>query len=211
MFQDRTDAGAQLAEKLEKYAPAQGILLAVPGGGVPVAYAVAKKTGLPLDLLPMMNIGHPQNREFAIGAVSLTDSHFTSYNGIASHYIKLETERIRKRLREMEVKFMGLSQHHSLKDKTVIIVDDGLASGNNLVNAITMLRKEGAAGIVLAVPVASRLAATKLAQVVDELVCVLIPDEFQGIEHFYEDYHRIRDEEMFEYLNKSRGTSPQMV
>jgi predicted phosphoribosyltransferase len=202
MFQNRTDAGIQLAKKLEGYIGAQGVLLAVPGGGVPVGYAVSKKTGLPLDLLMTMNIGHPQNREFAIGAVGLADSYFAPYNGISKHYIKLETERIRKRLAEIQTKFTGSFRHHSLKDTTVIVIDDGLASGNNLTGSINMLRKEGVAKIVLAVPVASRLAASRLQGVVDELIYVQMPDEFQGVEGFYKDYHRIRDQEMFEYLDK---------
>ncbi|WP_431215126.1 hypothetical protein ACQ86N_10605 [Puia sp. P3] len=110
MFTDRIDAGFALAEKLKKYARMEGVILAVPRGGIPIGYVVAKRTGLSLDLLMTKKIGHPQNREYAIGAVSLTDSFLLPHIGVSSAYIKAETEQIRKRLKEMRLKFMGTAE-----------------------------------------------------------------------------------------------------
>ncbi|MBS1603278.1 MAG: phosphoribosyltransferase [Bacteroidetes bacterium] len=204
MFQDRSEAGRELAVKLRKYSGVAGVILAVPRGGVPVAYEVAKETGMPLDLLFTKKIGHPQNREYAIGAVSLTDAYVLPNAGISAGYIKAETERIRARLGEMQVKFNGTEHLQSLKDKVVIIVDDGIATGNTLLISLNMIRKEGPSRIVVAVPVAARSAAVKLGKAVDEMVCVLIPERFEGVGGFYEDFHQVTDEEVAYYLDKLR-------
>jgi len=204
MFTDRIDAGFALAEKLKKYARMEGVILAVPRGGIPIGYVVAKRTGLPLDLLMTKKIGHPQNREYAIGAVSLTDSFLLPHIGVSLDYIKTETEQIRKRLKEMRLKFMGTAEPLPLKDKTVIVVDDGVATGNTLLSTINMIRKEGPAWIVIAVPVASRSAAEKLSSVADEFISVLIPDEFYGVGEFYTDFHQVTDDEVLYYLNELR-------
>lgn len=207
VFNDRMDAGFALAEKLEKYSRTQAVVLAVPRGGIPIGYVVAKRTGLPLDLLMTKKIGHPQNREYAIGAVSPTDSYLLPHTGVSLAYINGETEQIRKRLKEMRLKFMGKAEPLPLKDKTVIIVDDGVATGNTLLGTINMIRKEGAARIVIAVPVASRNAAAKLAKVADEFISVVIPDEFYGVGEFYADFHQVTDDEAMYYLNELRGTA----
>lgn len=204
MFTDRIDAGFALAEKLKKYSRMEGVILAVPRGGIPIGYVVAKRTGLPMDLLMTKKIGHPQNREYAIGAVSLTDSFLLPHIGVSSTYIKAETEHIRKRLREMRLKFMGTAEPLPMKGKTVIIVDDGVATGNTLLSTINMIRKEGPARIVIAVPVASRSAAGKLSAVADEFISVLIPDEFYGVGGFYTDFHQVTDDEVLYYLNELR-------
>jgi len=206
MFKDRIDAGIALAKKLEKYSGKEGVILAVPRGGVPVGYAVAKRTGLPMDLLLTKKIGHPQNREYAIGAVSLTDSFLQPYNGVSTSYIKTEIEHIRKRLKEMQLKFRG-NAPKKLKDKTVIIIDDGVATGNTLLSTIGMIRKEGPARIVIAVPVASPGAAAELSKAADEFISVLIPDEFYGVGAFYDDFHQVTDEEVLYYLNRLRETT----
>jgi predicted phosphoribosyltransferase len=200
MFKNRIEAGISLAGKLEKYSTTGGVVLAIPRGGVPVGFAVAIRTGLPMDLLLTKKIGHPNNREFAIGAVSLTDSFLLPYDGIPSAYIKAETESIRKRLKEMQVKFMGDAEPLSLTNKTVIIVDDGAATGNTILSSINMIRKQEPERIVVAVPVASRSAAGKLSRIVDEFISVLIPDEFDGVGEFYEDFHPVTDEEVRHYL-----------
>lgn len=204
MFTDRIDAGFALADKLKKYSHVEGVVMAVPRGGIPVGYVVAKKTGLPLDLLMTKKIGHPQNREYAIGAVSLTDSYLLPQTDVSLAYIKAETEHIRKRLKEMRQKFMGKAEPLPMKDKTVIIIDDGVATGNTLLSTISMIRNEGAAKIVVAVPVASRNAAAKLAKVVDEFISVLIPNEFYGVGEFYKDFHQVTDDEAMYYLKELR-------
>ncbi|MDO6430346.1 phosphoribosyltransferase family protein [Flavitalea sp. BT771] len=202
MFTDRIQAGKLLAEKLRKYQDKEGVILAVPRGGVPIAYAVAKELGMPLDLVLTKKIGHPTNREFAIGAVSLTDSFVIPYPGVSQFYIDREIKTIRERLKEMYRKFMGNKEPEVLTDKTVIVIDDGIATGNTLMGTISMLRKDNPAKIVIAVPVASQSAVRKLSRAVDELITVLIPEEFYGVGAFYENFEQVSDEEVMYYLDK---------
>ncbi|HTI07855.1 MAG TPA: phosphoribosyltransferase family protein [Puia sp.] len=204
MFTDRTEAGKLLAEKLKKYQGRPGVILAVPRGGVPVAYTVAKELGLPLDLVLTKKIGHPVNREYAIGAVSLTDSFVIPHRGVSQSYIDQEIKTIRERLKEMYRKFMGDKEPEPLTGKTVIIIDDGIATGNTLLGTINMLRKSKPFKIVIAVPVASDSAVHKLSEVADELVVVLIPEEFYGVGDFYENFEQVTDDEVMYYLDKWR-------
>ena len=193
-----------MAEKLKKYQGQAGVILAVPRGGVPVAYAVAKELGLPLDLVLTKKIGHPMNREYAIGAVSLTDSFVIPHRGVSQFYIDREIKTIRERLKEMYRKFMGDKEPESLAGKTIIVIDDGIATGNTLMGTINMLRKDRPSKIVIAVPVASESAVQKLSEVADELVVVSIPEEFYGVGAFYENFEQVSDEEVIYYLDKWR-------
>lgn len=209
MFKDRIDAGQILARQLERFQFMPGIILAVPRGGIPIGYVVASSTGLPLDLLMTKKIGHPQNREYAIGAVGLTDSYILPHKGISVSYIKTETEKLRRMLTEMRASFMPGSPPVTLRNKTVIVIDDGAATGNTLLSAIQILRKEEPARIIVAIPVASVSAARKLRASADELVCPLIADEFYGVGDYYEDFHQVSDEEALHYLRKLRAARPE--
>ncbi|MES1249716.1 MAG: phosphoribosyltransferase family protein [Chitinophaga rupis] len=204
MFSDRKEAGKLLAEKLKKYQGLPGVILAVPRGGVPVAYVVAKELGLPLDLVLTRKIGHPVNREYAIGAVSLTDSFVIPHRGVSQFYIDSEIRTIRERLKEMYRKFMGDKEPEPLTGKTVIVIDDGVATGTTLLGTINMLRKSHPSKIVIAVPVASDSAVKKLSEVADELVVILIPEEFYGVGAFYENFEQVTDKEVMYYLDKWR-------
>ncbi len=202
MYYDRIDAGLILANKLMEYKNVPGVVLAVPRGGVPIAYYVAVQLGYDLDLLLTKKIGHPRNSEYAIGAVSLHDRYIVQHEGVSHEYIEQETLRIRETLKEMYVKFMGDKEPSSIEDKTVIIVDDGIATGNTLLSTIRMLKKGNPSKIVVAVPVASRHAVDKLAGLVDEIVCPLIPDSFYGVGTFYKNFDQVSDEEVMMYLNR---------
>jgi predicted phosphoribosyltransferase len=204
MYYDRLEAGSVLAKALQKYKNDPGVVLAVPRGGVPVAYIVASELGFPLDLLLTKKIGHPANSEYAIGAVSLTDRFLIPHVGIPDIYIEKETMRIRKRLKEMYHKFMGDKEPESLTGKTVIVIDDGIATGNTLMSTINVLRKNNPAKIVIAVPVASQNAIEKLSKEADEIICPLVPKIFLGVGSFYENFEQVSDEEVMHYLNKLR-------
>lgn len=169
MFRDRLEAGSLLAEKLKKYKDDPGIVLAVPRGGVPVAYAVARELGFPVDIILTKKIGHPKNKEYAIGAASLTDYFVVPHNDVTPEYIETELRNIRKRLKEMHHVFMGNRETESLKRKTVIIVDDGIATGNTILGTINVLRKSEPGKIVVAVPVAPRSVVQKLAKEADDV------------------------------------------
>ena len=204
MFQDRIEAGGLLAAKLIKYQHEPGVILAVPRGGVPVAYTVARELGFPLDVILTKKIGHPMQKEYAIGAASLTDYFVVPHNDVTMEYIQKEVEAIRARLKEMYQKFMGDNAPEKLEGKTVIVVDDGMATGNTLLGTIKILRQSNPGKIIVAVPVASEEAVNRLGEVVDEVVTVSIPPVFYGVGAFYENFNQVSDEEVIFYLDKLR-------
>ena len=205
MFRDRIEAGILLADKLKKYKNDPGIVLAVPRGGVPVAYAVARELGFPFEVTLTKKIGHPGNKEYAIGAASLTDYFIVPHDGVTEEYIQQELLRVRSRLKEMYTRFMGDKEPENLKGKTVIVIDDGIATGNTLMGTVNVLRKSKPGKIVIGVPVASKSAMLKLSKEVDEVIALLIPEEFYGVGAFYEDFEQVSDEEVLLYLDKLRG------
>lgn len=205
MFLDRLEAGSLLAEKLKKYKNAKGIVLAVPRGGVPVAYTIAKQLDLSMELVLTKKIGHPLNKEYAIGAASLTDYFVIPHDNVSKEYIDQELLEIRSRLKEMHKKFMVGEEPANLEGKTVILVDDGIATGNTLMGTVHVLRKGKPAKIIIAVPVASASAVEKLSKEVDEIVAILVPEAFYGVGAFYEDFEQVSDEEVLLYLDKLKA------
>ena len=191
-----------LSRHLQHYRRVDGVTLVVPRGGVPVAFPVARILELPLEIILSKKIGHPLHKEFAIGAVSLTGK-IIAPNALASEeYIQQETINIREQLKQMYVKYMGHRKPTPVKDKVVIIIDDGVATGNTLLSTIDIIRKERPKKIVVAVPVASQQAAKKLSEVTDELVCAWIPAEFHSVGQFYLDFSQVSDEEVISMLNE---------
>jgi predicted phosphoribosyltransferase len=202
MFKDRTDAGFALAGKLKKYEGKDGVVLAIPRGGVPVAAVVARELGMPMEVMLSKKIGHPLNPEYAIGAVSMEDRVITPHPDVDQEYIEKETVRIRKKLAENHHRFMGEKQSVPLDDKIVIIVDDGIATGNTLLSTLPMIRKQKPKKIIIAVPVAPGGAVLRLSRSVNEMVVVLIPDAFYGVGGFYEDFQQVSDEEVVKYMKE---------
>lgn len=202
MFKDRIEAGLLLAAKLKKYKNDPGVVLAVPRGGVPVAYAVAKELGFPIEVVLTKKIGHPMNREYAIGAASLTDYFVIPHENVSEEYIQLELNDIRTRLKEMYKRFMGDKEPQKLDGKTVIVIDDGIATGNTILGTVHVLQKSKPGKIVIGVPVASKSAVRKLSKEVDEVVAVIIPEEFYGVGAFYQDFAQVSDDEVMFYLDK---------
>lgn len=204
MFRDRIEAGILLAEKLKKYRNDKGIVLAVPRGGVPVAYSVARELNFPIEVILTKKIGHPGNKEYAIGAASLTDYFVVPHENVSEEYIQKELLEIRSKLRAMHRKFMGDKEPENLQGKTIIVIDDGIATGNTLLGTVNVLRKSKPGKIVIAVPVASESAVEKLSDEVDEVIAVLVPKVFYGVGAFYDDFEQVTDEEVMFYLDKLR-------
>ncbi len=202
MFSDRIQAGTMLAAKLKKYRGKEGIVLAVPRGGVPVAYAVAKELQLPVEIVLTKKIGHPLNKEYAIGAASLTDYFVVPHEHVSEFYIQSELKKIRERLKEMYKQFMGDQLPGNIHGKTVIVIDDGIATGNTLLGTIHVLRKSEPAKVVIAAPVASKSAVQKLSKEADEVVVLLKPEDFYGVGAYYEDFTQVSDDEVLFYLGK---------
>ena len=204
MFKNRLEAGLLLADKLRKYVNKEDIVLAVPRGGVPVAYVVAKELGLPLSIVLAKKIGHPDDREYAIGAASLTDHFVKPDLEIPETYIQQELIAIRKKLKEMQQKFFGTTEPESIQGKTVIIIDDGIATGNTVLATIEVLRKGKPRKIIVAVPVTSQTAFRKLSDEVDVLVTVECPKVFLSVGSFYEDFTQVEDTDVLFYLKRLR-------
>ena len=205
MFTDRIDAGLRLAESLEKYKGRKGVVLAIPRGGMPIGYLVAKSLDFELDVLLCKKIGHPQNPEYAIGAVSPTDHIVNLSAGVSKAYIEQEAERLRKKMRESERLFRKGKPPVSIKGKTVIVVDDGIATGSTLLCTLPMLRREGPEWIVVAVPVAPANAIRKLKEHADEVVSLIVPDDFMAVGSYYEDFTQVEDEEVARYMAMASG------
>jgi putative phosphoribosyl transferase len=201
-FTDRYDAAMQLAVHLEKYKHEDGVILAVPRGGVPLGYYLAKHLDFPLDLLMTKKLGHPSHEEYAIGAVGLEDSIVEQTIGIPQEYIEQEINRIRRQLIERYRKFMGDKEPADLRNKTVIVVDDGVATGRTILATIKMLKSKHPKKMVVAVPVASREAALRIKQEVDDFICLYTPSPFYGVSRFYADFSQTTDEEVIMLLKE---------
>jgi putative phosphoribosyl transferase len=202
MFKDRYEAAMLLAKRLEKYKNKNGVVLAVPRGGVPIGYQIAKELNLPMDIILSKKIGHPQNPEFAIGSVSL---HGTIINdnvsNVSDEYINKEAHKILMGLKEKSKLYMGDRTQTDLKNKIVIIVDDGIATGNTVLSILEMLKKSNPEEIIIAIPVAPPDTANKLAKLVDEFICLDTPEDFMGVGQFYRNFSQVSDEEVIKLLD----------
>lgn len=192
----------KLAPLLEKYKNEEGVILAVPRGGVPIGYYLAMHFDFPLDLLMTKKIGHPANEEFAIGAVGLEDSVVDKFYNVPDYYIEHEINRIRRSLVERYKKFMGDREPVNIKNKIVIVIDDGIATGKTILATLKLLRSQHPKKLVVAVPVASEEAANLIKKEVDDFVCLHIPEPFGGVGRFYNDFSETTDEEVIALLNE---------
>jgi predicted phosphoribosyltransferase len=201
-FTDRYEAAIQLGQVLEKYKNQEGVILAVPRGGVPIGYYLAKHLDFELDLLMTKKIGHPSNEEYAIGAVGLEDSIMEDILDIPEEYLKKETLRIRQELRESYKKFMGRNEQTDIRGRIVIVVDDGIATGRTILATLRILQGKQPRKLIVAVPVASRQAAELIKQEVDEFICLYTPFPFYGVGRFYRQFDQVNDKEVMVLLNE---------
>lgn len=215
MFKDRFDAGRQLAKALQHYKNRDGVILAVPRGGVEIGYAVARELELPLEIVLSKKIGHPHHSEFAIGAVSLEGRVVTERSDVSEEYIEKETGRLRRLLRDRFRKYYGDRKPLSMEDKIVIVVDDGIATGNTLLSTIELIRHHNPRQVVVAIPVAppDSLRHIREAKGVDEVICLLTPRDFYAVGQFYETFDQVEDEEVIRLLHdawkaRSHGDKP---
>lgn len=208
MFKDRYDAAMELALKLEKYKGRDGIVLAIPRGGVPIGYVVAKDLGFPLEIILSKKIGHPNNPEFAIGSVSLDGVVINdNVTDVSEDYIHREADRILQDLKTKFKYYMGDQEPTDLKNKTVIIIDDGIATGSTVIATVNSIRKMKPKEIIIAAPVASPSSINKLKSITDEIVCLSIPQNFMGVGQFYYDFSQVEDEEVIHLLKEANTKS----
>ena len=207
IFKDRFDAAKLLLPLLESYKDTQSVIMAIPRGGVPIACYIGKKLNLPVELLFTKKLGHPLNKEVAIGAVSLEGRTIEYDLDIDYRYIEAETERIRRDLADRYKRFMGNHKPIDIKGKTVIIVDDGIATGATMLASIEMMRYRAPAKIVVATPVASQEAIAKLIKVTDDLICLEIPRNFRAVGLYYQDFSEVQDNEVSALMSDRLLTS----
>ena len=201
MFLDRQHAGEVLAALLGAYrSQPRTLLLAIPRGGVAVAAAVAKELVLPLDVLPVRKLGAPDQPELAIGAVAdglmVVDQNAITKLGVSQSQIELAVERERAELVRREHEYRGELPPLVLTDQTVILVDDGLATGYTMLAGIRAVRRREPARIVVAVPVAASDTVDWLRPEVDEVVCAYVAQRLVAIGMFYDDFAQISDEQV---------------
>jgi predicted phosphoribosyltransferase len=208
MFEDRVDAGTQLAEKLVQFKNNNVVVLAIPRGGLPIGSIIAKTLKAPLDVALTKKIGHPYHKEYAIGAVSLEDMILTDAIGVNKSYIEEEVYRIRKKLRERHNQYYRNRRPQNLKDKTVIIVDDGIATGNTLMATVELVSKQKPKKIVVAIPVAPSSGIHKFENnpKVDQIICLHAPYNFQAVGQFYKKFEQVSDQEAIQLLEETDAT-----
>ncbi len=205
MLNDRIDAGIRLADKLKKYEGKNCLILAIPRGGVPVAYEIFKKIHGKLDLIVVRKLGLPLHPEMAMGAVAPDGSRILDESTIADNRVtKEEVDRTtRKELNEIKRRlraYRGSRHYPELKDRTVIVVDDGAATGMTVAVAADYLKNRGAKKIIIAVPAVSAYSAIKLKLHADELITVMEKEPFFAVGQFYKDFPQVSDDEVEKIL-----------
>lgn len=212
VFADRAEAGRQLAALLVQRDLSDVVVYALPRGGAPAAFEIARALNAPLDLVLVRKIGAPDQPELALGAVVDGDHPHTVVNmtvwrqsGATAAYLEqqqaLELAEIERRRRAY---FRGRSRPDP-RGKTAIVVDDGLATGATARAAVQGLRAQGAGKVILAVPVAPPETAAVLRQEVDELICLAEPAGFGAVGRFYVDFHQLEDAEVVDLLDRAKG------
>lgn len=217
VFKDRQDAGRKLAERLHAYANRKDVIvLGIPRGGVPVAFEVARVLHAPLDIFLSRKLGVPGQEELAFGAVAtggtrVLDREIIEAVGISEEEIERITAKVKKELERREVLYRGQRPPLKVEGQTVLLIDDGIATGSSMLAAVQALRQMKPARVVVAVPVAPRSTCSRLRPQVDDLICVDTPEEFYAIGQFYGDFSQVADEEVIALLRQTMQPAFQSV
>ncbi len=205
MFRDREDAGEKLAELLKDHDVYPDVVLAIPRGALPIGRVVADKLGARLDIVVARKIGAPGNPELAIGAVSsvgitwLNESMISDMD-ISDDYIEREKQKEMKAARDKLDRYKAGRDPLELEGKTVLIVDDGIATGATMTACVREVRDRGASRVIIAAPVAAPETAERLMNEADQVICVETPTYFGAVGQFYEVFTQVSDEEAKKYL-----------
>ena len=214
IFADRAEAGRRVAAKLAGYAGRADVLvLGIPRGGVAVAAEVARAIDAPMDVFLSRKMGVPGQEELAFGAlasggVRVLDQELIRELNISSEDIERIAERVKSELERRERVYRGGRSALNVTGKTVVLVDDGIATGSSMMAAIQTLRRMRPARLVLAVPVAPASTCKRLREQVDELICIHAPEKFYAIGQFYENFTQATDEEVVELLRGAAQEHP---
>jgi len=211
-FHDRLDAGRQLATRLQRYANRDDVVvLALPRGGGPVGYEVARSLGAPLDVFVVRKLGVPGQEELAMGAlasggVRVLNESVLQHLSVSEAEIEEVTKRERQELLRRERLYRGGLPPISVRDRIAIVVDDGLATGSTMRAAVAALRKLRPSRIVVAVPVGAPEVCASFETIADDMVCVQEPEHLHAVGVWYDDFRQTSDEEVRELLDSANGT-----
>jgi len=209
IFRNRTDAGRQLAARLGRYADRADVLvLALPRGGVPVAYEVAKELKAPLDVFLVRKLGVPGHEELAMGAIAsggvrVLNEDIVDYLRIPDEVIDAVAAIEQRELERREHVYRDARPPPDVKDRVAILIDDGLATGSTMRAATASLRLLEPRRIVVAVPVSSPETCDEFRTEVDEIICAVTPENFQGVGLWYEDFSQTSDGEVRDLLKRA--------
>lgn len=208
MFASRIDAGKQLVARVQPFVVPQTLVLGIPRGGVVVASEIARGLKLPLDVLTVKKLSAPYMPELAIGAlapdhVSYIENRSALNTGADEAYINEEIDRVGKVLKHQEALFRKGKKPLLVKDRTIIIVDDGAATGATIEAAVKWLRKKDAYRIIAALPVVSAFIVKRIKPEVDELIVLEEPADLEAVGQFYSDFEQVEDAEVIQLLASS--------
>ena len=210
-FANRREAGRLLADCLAQYAKREDVIvLGLPRGGVPVAYEIASALQAPLDVFICRKLGLPGQEEMAIGAIAsggirVLHEEMATALGVSAQDLEVTVAKEEKELERRERLYRGGIAPLVLRDRIVILVDDGIATGSTMEAALLALRQLRPAKIVVAVPVAPPSSLASLRSLADEVVCITVPESLYAISQFYEDFNQLTDEEVLALLTRYRA------
>jgi putative phosphoribosyl transferase len=209
-FADRVDAGKRLASALADLKGKNAIVLSIPRGGVVVGFEICKELGFQLDIIVPRKIGAPNNPELAIGAVTedgttILNERLVGQLGISKRFILDEGERQRAEIKRRLKSYRGNAPYPSLKDRLVIIVDDGIATGYTMKAALASVGKKGAKSVTVAIPVGPPSTIEDLDSMADRMICLFSPEVFYAIGEFYQDFSQTSDEEVITLLRLNQN------
>jgi putative phosphoribosyl transferase len=211
VFEDRQQAARMLAQRLERFRGSNPLVLAIPRGAVPMGRIIAEALGGELDVVMVRKLGAPGNPEFAIGSVdeggAVDLARYAGSYGITEHYIE----------KEKQVQLDVLHRRRALytrppvdpAGRTVIVVDDGVATGSTMLAALRAVRRRNPARLIAAAAVAPPHSVQRLSEAADEVVCLETPDDFFAVGQFFRDFGQVTDEEVVGILNEGRGSAPE--
>lgn len=211
MFADRLDGGRQLAALMKSLkGQKDAIVLGLVRGGVVTAYAIAQELKLPLGVMSVKKIGAPYQPELALGAVCADGSTYFNSRVMAAFGLREQDcsqAVLQKQLEAQEKlkRFVLPGQSLMLKNQTVILVDDGLATGATMMASIASARAQGASKVVVAVPVAAVDSFRRAKEAADQVYCLLVPEDFSAVGEFYYDFSQVEDEEVLLLINRAAG------